>query len=216
MDRLADEEITARSAEFIGYYYFTNRGLLGDAFERFEHAMSHGFTDRSRGLNINFPVYFGTVAALHGQFFRAVGVLDSAWRRALSADNPVIVRFCRASLGTVLLLMGKRREAREHLEWSLADSKRFGDTITVTWAQRGLAYYWFLEDDLSLSYDLLKPCLVSAIRMKSPRPFFSFPGVLEMLDAYQCAGFEPIPGIPVDQEIRYALGGMNLLQTRYG
>ncbi len=58
----------------------------------------------------------GYISALLGQYHRAVGLLDSHWRRARMRKNDRNACFYEALLGIVLIITGRRTEAYSHLK----------------------------------------------------------------------------------------------------
>jgi len=145
-----------------------------------------------------------------GRFYHAIGVLDSGWRRAQLNAEYFGARVLRACLGCVLLMAGKSLEAFSHLNAVEREALAHNEIWSQIWAQRGLAYYHFLEGQIQESYNLLKKCLSKAARSGIPRPFYAFPWVLELLFGYHQKGYKPIPEYDFEREMGIAINGINI------
>ncbi|MBW2094754.1 MAG: sigma 54-interacting transcriptional regulator [Deltaproteobacteria bacterium] len=206
---LGDEDIMAQSAQLLGIYYFM-QGMNKEAVEHFERVMSAQTYQERQLLDLGIPIFLGNSAALMGQFHRAIGVLDSNWRRARLISDHLAARFLRADLGNILLMAGKRSEALFHLQAAQEEAHANNDIFTLVQSKRGLAYYHFLEGRVQESYQLLKACLAEASKSGHPRPVYHLPWILEMLYEYHQRGYEPIPEWEFKNELNAALQGINL------
>ena len=204
--RLEDEDMIAQSGEFLGYYYFT-KGEFNKALEHFEKAMANSlFNERAR---LFVPLYYGNSAAFTGQFYRAVGLVESAMRRAQADHHDNSFRFFKADLGNILLLMGKKEEALSLLETAMQEAAQNEDRSAMIWAERGLSYYYFLENQINKSYEVLKGCLKKASEAGAKRVYYAFPWILDMLFAFHENGLPPIAEYDFESEMTIALNGIN-------
>ncbi|MBW1784775.1 MAG: hypothetical protein JRL30_29030, partial [Deltaproteobacteria bacterium] len=209
VNELGDEDIMARSAQFFGMYSFI-QGRLKEASDYFDRAMSKRVLEE--GLASIYPavVYYANCAVYLGQFYRAIGLMDSTRRRALLESDHRMARFLEACLGIYLLMIGKRREGVFHLQSVEKEALERNELGSQIWSQRALAFCLFLEGRIQESYDKMKQCLAAASRAGIPRPFYSFPWVLELLTEYRLKGFPPIPEYDFEREMQFALDGVNI------
>ena len=109
VDRLGDEDIVIQSSQLLGVYYFM-QGMNRQSVEHFERVMSATTYQERQLLDLGIPIYLGNSTALMGQYYRAVGVLDSNWRRAKIISYHIAARFLKADLGNILLMAGKGKK----------------------------------------------------------------------------------------------------------
>ena len=209
VEKLGDEDIQSQSSQLLGIYYFM-QGMNRQAVEHFNRVMSSTTYRERQLLDLGIPIFLGNSAALLGQFHRAIGILDSSWRRAILISDHLAARFLRADLGNILLMAGKRKEALSHLEFAVEEAVSHDDTFTLVQAQRGLAYYNFLEGRTNESYGFMKTALSKATLSGQPRPTYHLPWILEMLFTFHQEGREPIREWDFENEIDSALNGINL------
>jgi transcriptional regulator with GAF, ATPase, and Fis domain len=207
--QLGDEDIIARSDEYSGVYYFI-QGRLKEALSYFEKAMNYQILQPGQLFNPIIPVYLGNCSVFLGQFFRAIGVVDSQRHRALLASDHYASSFYQACLGIYLLMMGNKRDALSHLQAAEEEALKYNTLGSLVWSRRALAYHVYLEGRSQDSYTLLKDTLVQAARVGFRRPFYSWPWILELLFDYHQNGFDPIPELEYEQEMKKALEGMNV------
>ena len=211
VDALGDADIIAQSAEFRAVFYFL-QGLYKDAVEYFDRLVQAANTPGGM-VNASFlprhlspALILGYCAALLGQFHRAIGVLDCHWRRSRLQGDESNSCFHQALLGIVLLVMGRRREAYDHLEHALDEAAASGNIPALHVAQKGIAYYHFFDGRLDKAYAMVKNTVsAEAIGLQ-----YYWPVGLEMLLAFQRQGFEPLPSFDFDKEMERILEGENL------
>ena len=120
-EALGDEDIMAISAEFRGIYYYL-QGKYKEAVDSFEAVVRQGSLKSGRTALTFLPEHLasssalGYCSALLGQYHRAIGVLDSHWRRSRMLKGNRNSCFFEALLGIVLIIMGRRAQAYAHLE----------------------------------------------------------------------------------------------------
>lgn len=206
---LGDDEILMQSAEFLGLYYFI-QGRYEEAAEHLDRAMHALSVSDDKTYNYLVPVYLGYCTAMLGQFHRAIGVLDCNWRRAqLTGENAVATHF-RCVLGTVLLMMGKKDEAHEHLQAACDEAIRDRNGRGLFLARKGLSYFYLLDGRVQESYDLTLENVATAAPEHNFGPKYILQFVLEMLHAYKRAGLPPVPEFDFDREIESAISGVNV------
>jgi tetratricopeptide (TPR) repeat protein len=208
--KLGDDDIRIQSAEYLGIFHFIH-GRPNEAMDYFDRAMSSAdICRKGRLFNRMIPLYLGSCAAFSGQFSRAIGVMDSSWRRALVKSDNLYAPYYRAHLGNVLLMAGKRQEAFAHLQEAHKEALMHNNVYALVWAKRALAYYYSLEGRPEESYDTLKKCLAESSRLGLKKPPYALPWVLELLFDYHERGYKPLPDYDFQREMETAFKGINL------
>jgi len=203
---LGDEDIMAVSAEFRGVYYYL-QGMYKEAVDSFEVVVRLGAKAPTfLPEHLASHSALGYCSALLGQYHRAVGVLDSHWRRSKMAGNDRNTCFFEALLGIVLIIMGRRQEAHEHLLGALREAEDGGNIPALHVVQKGLAYYSYFEGDLEEAYRITK----DTVYAEAIGPQYNWPVTLEMLYAFQAKGYPPIPGFGFEEEMERVLSGPNV------
>ncbi len=207
---MGDRDMIARSSPFYASFFYT-QGLIREAAAYAEKAVSVPLFHIERIPDYMRPTILAMSWAFMGHFSRAIGVLDSHWRRILSdgAERPGI--FLRATLGQVLLMCRKMDEAMVHLREAVKVSQASGDSLSLFWAGRALSYHHFLEGRLHESYETLAQCMGEVRQAGFPRPYYAMPWFLEMLSLFHQMGYAPIPGCEYPKEMQAALDGINVL-----
>jgi len=206
---LGDEDIRSQASEFLGIYYFI-QGMSKEAAEHFEQAMASNISREGQLLNVLIPIYLGSCATFMGQFYRAIGVVDSNRRRALLKKEDRAARWLRAHLGNILLMAGKKQEALTHLKAAEREAVDHNDIWALIWTRRALAYNHFLEGRTRESYSALRKCLAEAASSGFSRPFYALPWILELLFEYHKRGYEAIPEYDFEREMETAIKGINI------
>ena len=194
VEELGDADIMERSFEFLGLYYYM-RGLFREALQYFERAAAALETLEQDHTHLSplAPTMQGYCEAYLGQFHRAIGSLDCHWHMAKRRGNHVLAATIRAVLGTILLLIRKKREAWTHLNAALDEAAAKRNQLAHFLALGGLSYYHFLEGDLTKAADLLTQNMTPLQQIGSTRQYSS-PWVLEMLFELEQRGFDVAPG----------------------
>lgn len=153
---LGDDDIKIRAAEFLALYYYM-QGRFSEAMVYFETGF-HSFETRkgSYVANPSAPVFYGYCAAYLGQFHKAIGNLDSAWRRAKHEKNSAYAATLRASLGMTLLLTKKEKEASAHIKSALKEAKTHGNIFGWYFAQGYMSYLHYLGGRYETASRMLK------------------------------------------------------------
>ncbi|MFH1134922.1 MAG: sigma 54-interacting transcriptional regulator [Pseudomonadota bacterium] len=193
VEDLGDEDIRIQAAEFIGMNYFA-LGFHGEAVEHLDRA-AQAFETRGmkRLINPSAPLYLGYCASYLGQFHRAVGGLDSAWRSARRDEDKSLSSLYRAALGTVLLQIGRIQEGFQHITAALGEAEAGRNALAKYSASGGLAYYHFIHHRFKEARDILAGLIREGAAAGIRRQFAS-PYVLEMLFEFERHGLAPIPG----------------------
>ena len=210
VEDLADQDMMSRAEPFYAADYYL-RGLLREAAEYSGKALANAPSKAPYILDYQLPVILAMSSAFLGQFPRAIGVMDSHWRRAVLKNNLRVANYYRVILGQVLSMNGQRQAAIEHLHVFQKDAVGREERFGLVWGRRALAYCLFLEGRFLESYEAIKECLRLSRSMGLRRPFYAMPWVLEMLAHFKRSGYEPIPDYDFEAETEYALKGPNIL-----
>lgn len=210
-DALGDDDIMAISAEFRGVYYYL-QGKYKEAVDSFEPVVRQGGLKSGQTVPTFLPEHLasssalGYCSALLGQHHRAIGVLDSHWRRSRMIKGNRNSCFYEALLGIVLIIMGRRKDAHAHLQSAKKEASENGNAAAMHVVMKGLAYHSYFEGDLEEAYRLTKETAFT----EAIGPQYNWPVTLEMLHAFELKGFAPIPSFGLEQEIERVLAGPNL------
>jgi len=197
---LGDNDIRARSAEFLGLHYFT-QGLFKEAFHYFELGLENFELGKSNmPTNVLTSMWIGYCAAFMGQFHRAIGSVDYYRRFCLERGDHSSAAILRAVLGIVLLMAKKNRDAYYHLSNAERESKQNENFLAGYFARGGLSYHLFVEDHLEKSYDMSEKLYREAMEAGLSRQYAS-PIFLEMLYEFYRLGFKPLMGESFQTEV---------------
>ena len=210
VEELGDEDILCQSAEFIGNYYFLH-GMYKEAIRHYERAL--GSEDASNNGLTGFMASctFGYCAAYLGRFNQAVGVLDYNWRLYSRRSEPTLAALFRAVLGVTLMIMGKRDQARFHLQEAYEAGRAINNSRSVLVAQAGLSYCHLIEGRTEESARLLLQSLKEAAEGDFPVRQYSFPWLLDIF--YELQHFDSElknPQFPYEQEMSRLIAGPNI------
>ena len=207
---LGDEDILARSAEFLGLHYFT-QGLYKEAFHYFELGLEYFETENSNmPTNVLTTMWIGYCAAFMGQFHRAIGTLDYYRRFCLGRGDHSTAAILRAVLGIVLLMAKNNRDAYYHLSQAELEAKQNENPLAYYFSQGGLAYHMFAEGRLKESYDRSAQLFREAQEAGLSRQYAS-PIFLELYYEYYRLGFKPIMGENFQTEVIRLLQEPNIM-----
>jgi transcriptional regulator with GAF, ATPase, and Fis domain/tetratricopeptide (TPR) repeat protein len=210
VEKINDRDIITRSAAFFGHFYYL-KGLYKDTANFCEMALSRGSLGKDHVPDILTPILLALSSIHMGQFHRAIGVMDSSWRRALLTSDYSLAAYYRAYLGQMLVMAGRIEEGRYHLEAAEKEALDYDDPYTIVWIKRSLAYYYHLKGESRKSYYLLEASLNLSGNLGIRRPQYSLPWILELLLYFKQSGYSPLPGYEFGQEIQFALEGPNAL-----
>ncbi|MFH1116316.1 MAG: sigma-54-dependent Fis family transcriptional regulator [Pseudomonadota bacterium] len=179
-ERLGDEDILVRTAEFSGLYFFI-QGLFSEASTYFEKAMwAFETTEEVLLANPSAPIWLGYCAAYLGQFHRAIGTLDYYWRFAFGKSDRSLAATIRAVLGVVLLMVKRMKEGEYHLSGALEEAVATKNALAIFFARGGLAYHRCLLGRLEETRDMFDEAFREAAAVGIVRQYTS-PLALEML-----------------------------------
>lgn len=207
IEKLGDEDIKFQAAEYLGLYYLI-QGRLGQAAKQFEKTLSAGYDHHDPIQAIN-AVYLATCTVNVGQFVRALGITHSYWQFS-KLSNHKYISFIQAFLGTILLTMGKKEEAFQHLSEAKRDAEKKNDVWSIFWSKRSLAYYHFLNEHIEDSHSMMESCMQLARDNNLKSPIYFTPWLLDLLHAYHLHGLRPIPGLDFDDEMDRLIHGPNI------
>jgi len=210
-DALGDKDIMAMSAEFRGIYYYL-QGMYKEAVDCFDLVVrSVQFSSGKTALpflpeHLASSSALGYCSALLGQYHRALGVLDSHWRRSRLSQNDRNSCFYEALMGIVLIIMGRRKEAHAHLMAARQEACDLNNRPALHVVQKGLSYYNYFEDKLEEAYRIT----ADIVHTRAIGPQYNWPVTLEMLYAFQQAGYPPIETLDFEHEMERVIIGSNL------
>ena len=210
VEKFGDKDIMMRTADFSGHFHFL-KGFYKEAVAYCEVALQRTHVGNDHVPEFLTPVILALSSALMGQFNRAIGVMDSFWRRSVLEDDSSLSAYYRAFLGQILVMTGKTDEGAFHLHAAEKEAQNNTDTYTIIWVRRCLAYYYYLRNDYRESYMQMAAVLALARDFGLPRPFYAAPWVLEILYSFHKEGFPPLSDYDFSQEISAALDGPNAL-----
>ncbi len=208
---LGDEDIMVISSEFRGIYHYL-RGMYKEAVDAFDQVMQMNSLQAGKRVPTFLPEYLasssalGYISALLGQYHRAVGLLDSHWRRARMRKNDRNACFYEALLGIVLIIMGRRSEAYSHLKAAQKEALELDNKQALHVIKKGLAYHAYFEGRIEDAYWIT----MSMPYTESIGPQYNWPVHLEMLYAFERQDLLPaMPSLAFEQEIMRVLAGPN-------
>ncbi|MBN2299309.1 MAG: sigma 54-interacting transcriptional regulator [Deltaproteobacteria bacterium] len=210
-DALGDDDIMSISAEFRSVYYYL-QGKYKDTVDICEAILRQSSLESGQHLetflpeHLAWPSALGYCSALLGRYHRAVGILDTLWRRASMTRGDRNSCFFEALLGIVLIIMGRRKDAYEHLVSAREEAGNIGNAAAMHVVMKGLAYYSYFEGDLKEAYRITKDITFT----ETIGPQYNWPVSLEMLYTFDLKGFPPIPSFNLEKEIERVLDGPNL------
>ena len=206
---LGDVDILVRSAEFLGLYYFM-QGRPKKAIEHYERAIqdmeSRGKTPH---LNSTIIIFYGYCAVYLGQFHKAIGFLDYHWHLALEKSHFRQAATIRATLGTILSLIGRIDEGLYHLIRAEKNTEELDNKFAGYLAKGGLAYCEFFKGNTKKARDLLTGLFAEGKKDGLVHQYAS-PFVIEMLSEFKRVGYVDIPGMPFQKEVQRLLKDPNI------
>jgi transcriptional regulator with GAF, ATPase, and Fis domain len=206
---LGDDDILGQSAVFLGLLYFI-KGLHKIAIEHFEKAEQAFETAKWGTLtHPTAPFLTGYCAAYLGQFHRAIGNLDYQWRLARDRSDMALAATIRATLGTVLILLRKKKGGLTCLEQALEEAVKCGNALGRHFARGGLTLHYYLEGRVE------EACRISRINIEDMTQAgnirqYASPWVLEMNYEFHRLGLQTSPQINIPDEMERVINGVNV------
>ena len=191
VEKLGDKDILDQAAEFLGLYYYL-QGMFQEALEYFKRAVKTTESQSGRLINPTAPIFLAYCEAYLGQFHQAIGTLDFYWRQASRKSDHSLAATIRAVLGTILLVIRKRRDASFHLHGARQEAVTANNSMALYLSEGGLAYHHFLEGRTEESREALAKTVREGADAGIVRQYSS-PWFLEMLFEFQRLGLPPIP-----------------------
>ncbi|MEW6664204.1 MAG: sigma 54-interacting transcriptional regulator [Thermodesulfobacteriota bacterium] len=210
VEKIGDRDITMRSADFYGHFYFL-RGLCKEVVNSCETALSMGALGNDHVPDVLTSIHLALGSIAMGQSHRAIGVMDSSWRRALLGADYSLAAYYRAFLGQMLILCGRIEEGASHLQAAEKEASGYDDPYTGIWVKRTFAYYHYLKGEPREAYRLLEETLALSRTLGIPRPLYALPWILELLSFLQKEGYPPLPDYEYSKELQFAMDGPNAL-----
>ncbi len=186
---IGDDDIMAQAGRRLSLYYFL-QSRYRDALHHAESALKRIYARGDKNAKPAPITVAALSAAFLGQFHRAVGLLD--FHIHFVRQTPCFARtngthIPRATLGMVLDLLGKSREARFHLDAAMAASVEAGNISGRVFALSGLAFHFYKKGDLNTAVERAGEIRTTAGE-KAAR-FILTPWVLEMYHDFEKRGF---------------------------
>ncbi len=204
------DDFLVQSVEFSGLYYFF-QGYYKEALTFFEEANQRVELKQQKPVAFFHRHWLGLCAAYVGQFHRAIGVFDSAWRRANQRSEWALADNYRSDLGIVLLTAGKTEEAFFHLTEMLENALERGNLNAVYMGRMGLSYYHYLENRPKEAYKLMLEAIQTAREQNILFRQYSWPWFLEMLYGFNRLNYPGINEFDYKQELDLKVNGPNIL-----
>ena len=212
VESLGDEDIHQQTAEYRGIYYYI-QGLYREAVDCFEQAMQVAVSSELIMFNFAVPIFLGQSAALIGQFHRAIGVLDSSWRRASIQGKYRYATLYQVSLGLVLMRMGKHQDALAHLLQARDDAIEQDNNRALYFAQLGILLYHHLEGHVDKVVEVARNSIPTNLGKVYTWPYgqqYTWPVFLEINDKYDALGYTPVPEHLPKEDMEKLIHGPNL------
>jgi transcriptional regulator with GAF, ATPase, and Fis domain len=211
VDELGDEEIMAISSEFRAINFYL-RGMYKEAVDAFDRVVRSNSVPSLKSIPPFLPEHLasssglGYCCALLGQYHRAIGVLDSHWRRSRLKKGDRNTPFYEALLGIVLIIMGRRSEAYTHLKEAQKEALEIDNKQALHVARKGLAYHAYFEGRIEDAYWMT----MGTTHTENIGPQYNWPVHLEMLYTFEKQDLLPtIPSLAFEQEMERVLSGPN-------
>ena len=207
---ITDRDISDRVAAFRSHYFYA-QGLCKETAEASEEALlfSPGYPPLFDPV---VATNFAMAAANMGHMQRAIGILDSLWRQSVGMGlSKWTQNFSRIVLGQMFLMCRKMPEASIHLLEGSKVARESKDAVSLFWAGRALAYYYYLRGRYHDSYKTMSQTMEDARGSGFPSLFFGIPWFIEMLFQFHRMGYAPIPGCEYSKVIKTAMDGPNIL-----
>ena len=191
VERLGDTDILRAAGEFLGLYYMM-QGRFREALPHFERA-EELFTQEEGQLRV-YPMILwslGITLFATGQVPRSLGFFQGYWRSARDMGLPAVASIARAILGFSLAVMGKKGEARYHLDASLEEARENRNAFSLFIARVGLAIEACNAGRFDRCHDLLQSAVNEGRRATSAL-FLLNVYLLDMLSTLHERGFPPL------------------------
>lgn len=203
---LGDSDILVQAGNFIFTLHYAT-GEFVQAMEAFEQTLWTPRAGQAPYFREMYPLYICPGALYLGLYPYAVGLAEHSLRQAESVKYHHNIRWWHVLLGIIFLYLQHTDKALHHFAEVMDCLDMEADPKLTLWATRGMAYYHFLEGRTAVSYNLMRRCLEARQRLGYTRFSYTAPWILELLGAYDEAGFAPLPGFPLEGELDYALSG---------
>ncbi len=191
VEDLGDYEMKCRAAEFLGLCYYM-QGMFREARTHLERA------DELYGNPGPFtvpapmaPLLLGYCLIYLGEMHQALGSLDCNWRLAMERGEHALASALRSTLGTLLVLLNKKREAKVHLEAALEQATSIGSDLTQYLISGGIAMGHMLDGEATKARQVLEKSFRRSAEIGMARQYSS-PWILEMTFKMERLGLPPV------------------------
>ncbi|MBW2369537.1 MAG: sigma 54-interacting transcriptional regulator, partial [Deltaproteobacteria bacterium] len=145
--------------------------------------------------------YLGMTLAYRGDFHRAIGNLDCNWRLAEQSGHHTLATLLRATLGLLLVLIKRNREAAFHLDSALKAAVADQNAFAIRIAYFGTARQSLQAGDAKKAHEAFIQAFMP-VKGQQLSKEFAAPWVLEMLYEFERLGLTPIPGLAYHQILK--------------
>ena len=206
---LGDDDILGQSAVFLGLLYFI-KGLHKQAIKHFEKA-EQAFEIAKWGVltHPTAPFLSGLCAVYLGQFHQAIGNLDYQLRLARDRSETALASTISATLGTVLILLRKKKQGLTYLEQAFEEAAGCGNALGVRLARGGITLYHFLEGRMEEAARISGITTAESIQAGIIRQYAS-PWVLEMGHEFHRLGLQKLLKVNIPDEMERVINGVNV------
>lgn len=146
-----------------------------------------------------------------GESEEAIDILRRALRTLPRPGYPGLTRILRATIAMIRLGRHEDDAALELLDLALGGTHSQWDLRGWQHLMHALAQYHAAQGRIRTAALMLGKGTSAALREGYPRPVYLFPATLELLDAIDAAGLDPVPGYALEDELRRCVAGPNLL-----
>ncbi|MCL1940093.1 MAG: sigma 54-interacting transcriptional regulator [Desulfovibrionaceae bacterium] len=209
-EALGDSDILMKAGNFVFTLYYA-RGDFAAALKLYEKTLWSPSSGQVSYFKDMYPLYICPGALYLGLYPYAIGLAEYALRQAESVNHQHNIQWWNVLLGVIFLYLRQPDKALPHLARIMDCLDEEADPKIALWATRALAYYHYLQGRPSVSYNIFRRCLEQRERKGYSRFSYTAPWILELFGAYDKAGFPPLPGFPLAEELAYAQNGSNKL-----
>jgi transcriptional regulator with GAF, ATPase, and Fis domain len=211
VESIGDEDILNQAAEFIGMYYFL-QGLFTDAMPFFQRATQSFESVEIKQIILPLgPMWLSYCAAYLGQFHKAIGTIDYYRRLALDRSENSLATTLRTTLGFILLLIRKKREAFFHFSGALQDAVNTNNLLAIYFSKLGMAYFHFLEGQFIESRKYFAETIIAGEAAGIILQLHYVSDILiETIFTLDRQGIDLIPGFRFDKELTAILQEPNI------
>ena len=187
----ADAEIRSVVPLFSGLLHYV-RGEYGRVVSHFERKKD-SYPWQYRRISELFDSCASQSAFYLGRYHISLGIIESRRGAAERANDPELSLFWLLHLVFAQLRMGDPATALPNLDCLFLSASATQFNKTANSAVRGLALYHYLSGDTRAAHTVMRSHIGHAVRGGLPHVPFEDPIILDMLYAFERAGYAPVP-----------------------